>query len=568
MRTFIAGLLLWSVATSAVSAATKSASGPSSSPSTKAAATLPKNYDGFFTPIPNVPRESRSGIYAIWYTNDPAVLSLPFISGGQVMERWAPLEPKQGQYDWTALDAKLAELAKQNRNTTVQVNGNEKPLWMFDKIPYHPERISYQIQDKKGTLMFWHPLFEKTYLDFIAAFAKHIKESPYRKNVIGVRMNFNALGTEGMTVDQKYRSPDQWIVPEGATQGPAYSDALASAYHKKVMKAYIDNFDGVTTVLLRGGLNETAFKEYGDKIRSGKLAYFFTGASHKPSGPLPSFFEYCRRGLAFSYSEPYGDAWGNMGGRRIERDVPPASAIYWQTLLELHCGVSIIACYGNDLEMAYSGKIPIMFGAGAERPKVMPLPEEIAAAATQPQKVDEKLKQEFLDTFEFGAKYVGYHASPEIAPGAWVAMRQLEKYGNPKNEPIAGDCTFLMKRLADKSKPVTNVGDAGSRFYAYARVLPKSEKMTLVLDPLFAKSLTGKKAGLNVIYFDGSKGTLQIEASGQAFSIELKNSGGWQRASFEVPQASFGNAKDGGDIVVTAGPNEDVMLHMIEVTRE
>jgi len=525
-------------------------------------------YDGgFFTPTPNVQRDPRSGIYAIWYQNDPAVLSLPFISGGQVMEQWGKLEPKQGQYDWTALDEKLEELAKQNRNTTVQINGNEKPQWMFEKIPYHPQRISYQVQDHKGTLMFWHPLFQKTYLDFIAALAKHINESPYKKNVIGVRMNFNGLGTEGMTVSPQNRALSQWIVPKGATQGPAYTDALAREYHKKVMQAYIDNFNGVTTVLLRGGINDTLYQQYGEQIRSGKLAFFFTGASHKPSGPLPSFFAWCRQGLAFSYSEPYGDAWGNMGGRRIERDVPPASAIYWQTLLELNCGVSIIACYGNDLEMAYSGKIPVMFGAGANRPKVMPLPEEEGApalSASQPQKTDETLKQEFIDAFTFGAKYVGYHASPEQASGAWIAMRQLKQYGSPANKIISGDCTFLMKRLPDKSKPVEKIGDPSSRFYAYARLLPKGESMTLVLDPLFSKSLSGKDAKLSVRYFDNASGNFSVKAAGQTFSIPMKNTGKWELWESPIQKADFTSTQD--QLVITSG-QQDLTLHMVELTR-
>lgn len=43
------------------------------------------------------PPEDR-GLYALWYNNRnrEAILSLPFITGGQIIHQWRDLEPKTG----------------------------------------------------------------------------------------------------------------------------------------------------------------------------------------------------------------------------------------------------------------------------------------------------------------------------------------------------------------------------------------------------------------------------------------------------------------------------------------
>ncbi len=179
------------------------------------------------------------------------------------------------------------------------------------------------------------------------------------------------------------------------------------------------------------------------------------------------------------------------------------------------------------------------------------------------------LKDEFYKSFAFAAKYAGYHASPTVAPGAWIALRQMSKTDDRHStwDVISNDCTFLMKRLPDKTEAVKAAGPPEQRFSAYARKLPKGEAMQLALDPLFANSLLGKKATINVTYLDEGKGSVQLSGSGLNQSIDIKNTGRWQTASFDIPSASFDEDKDSPDITLTAGKDADVVLHMIEVTR-
>ncbi|GEM_PF-706920 len=519
---------------------------------------LPANWDGgFYIPPPSVPRDPRSGIYAVWYSDKPEVLNLPYVKGGQVMELWADLDKGNGQYDFSAIDQKLEELANRGFSTTIQVNGGKKPKWLFEKVPYFPLRdgkgFVYQVQDKQGTLMYWHPTFVQAYLDFIKAFAAHIKQSPHRDLILGVRMNFNAVGTEAMVCPEYARTQQGWIVPDGIDPGPfPWKPEYNTQYEEKVVEAWFREFDGVTKVFCRGTIDLQLKQKYKEQFDSGKAGWFWTGMMQKPQGfkgggPFHSFFLDCRSGKTLGYGEPFGDAWGYHGGRGGGRGMAPSAANYWLMLLDLHEGLSFLACYASDLQVALNGKGPTAKEGDVSR-----------------------LKDEFRKAFKFGAKYAGYHASPKESPGAWIALRQIEKTDDRHKifDVMSNDATFLMKRLADKSVPVEKIGSPDSRFSAYARKLPKGEVMHLALDPLFAQSLASKKAGLNVVYFDGNNGSINVQTSGHTFSIDLKNSGNWQTASFEIPSASFDDDKDSIDITLTAGEDADIVLHMIEITRE
>jgi len=157
-------------------AASSSASGPAFE-----VPPLPANWDGgFYAPAPNVEPHPLRGVYAIWYTNMEEVLDLPFLKGGQVMEQWATIEPEEGKYDFSAVDKKLDELATRGFSTTIQINGNNKPEWLFKKVPYYPVKFHAQVSDKHGTIMYWHPEFVKSYFNFVDAFAEYVKKSPHR----------------------------------------------------------------------------------------------------------------------------------------------------------------------------------------------------------------------------------------------------------------------------------------------------------------------------------------------------------------------------------------------------
>ncbi len=506
---------------------------------------MPSNWDGgFYVPSPDVEPDSNRGVYAIWTKDRDELLDLPFLKGGQAAEFWGNLESDEGIYDFSSLDQKLNELAKRNLATTIQVNGNTKPTWLFKKCPYMPKQFGAQVQDTSGTLAYWHPVHQKAYLDFLKAFAEHIRNSPHRQRIIGVRMNFNARGTEGIGIPASMQVRDQWIVPKGVEWVP-YSAKSDGEYESKIVDAFIKDFDGVTKVLVRGTVSGGFRERYREQIDSGKLGWFYTGMTAKPpANPAVNFFLDCRSGKTVGYGEPYADSWGYHGNGKPRHDIPAAMVQYWRVLTDLHLGLSFIAVYGDDLGVALDGQ--------------------------HPKKGDQsQLKEPINETLRFAAKYAGYHASPRVSPGAWIAFRQLRANDDRQKlwDAMCNDCTFLMKRLPGKT--IANkqtIGSPVERYGMSSRVLPAGESMQLMLDPLFAESIDGKSATLKIIYFDQNEGQLTVECSGEKHTVILGNSGQWKSASFAIPKAEFSKSVQ-AHILLTA-PEKNVTLHMVEVTRE
>jgi hypothetical protein len=93
------------------------------------------------TTIPgNLPVENR-GIYAIWYNNN-TVFSLPMIVGGQIVVQWGDIEKSKNVYDFSVVTSKILELRAMGKFTTLQINGNRKPDYLFDEVPWISEKLS------------------------------------------------------------------------------------------------------------------------------------------------------------------------------------------------------------------------------------------------------------------------------------------------------------------------------------------------------------------------------------------------------------------------------------------
>ena len=195
-----------------------------------------------------------------------------------------------------------------------------------------------------------------------------------------------------------------------------------------------------------------------------------------------------------------------------------------------------------------------------------PVADRVINQPAQPVNVekDSNLQEEFRAAFEFAAKYAGYHASPASSPGAWNAFRQTSKTDDRQNlnDVLNNDCTFLIKRLADKSKGIEKVGDKKSRYQGYARVLPAGESMRLVLDELFLNSLNGKKTVLNVTFFDKGEGEFTIDGLGQIFSVQLTDSNQWRTELFSLEKTDTESPE-----LVIKTKTTDVILHMVELQR-
>ncbi|MCL4401400.1 MAG: beta-galactosidase [Acidobacteria bacterium] len=466
--------------------------------------------------------DPNRGLFAIWI-NDPKVADLPFIKGGQVVVQWQDLEPAEGHYDFSKLDEQLAAMRKLGRAATVQVNGNLHPAYLFGKVPYIGKKLSIQVRDRQGTLAYWHPNYVQAYTALIAAYGRHLKASPYRSSVLGVRLNFNALGTEHVEIPVADRDGAHWVVPSGVTFGPAWNPKMADDYRELIVNTFIRDFMPGIRVFARNNMfAENVRPEWDRALKSGRMGLFHTSSEMEPrprSKQYDAFINYCRSGETTCYAESWADSWGRHGGKTDPRWCSPEQWNYWRMLVDLNCGVSFIAIYGADLSNVKNA--------------------------------------EFRAAFDFAALYVGYHASPSLAPGAWVAMRE----GNT----LKGDYSYLMKRVGDNMQPLEKAGPDDQRFGAWARLLANGKTAGFAMNGDFARSLEGHAATVNVIYLDRGRGSFATGCGGKKFTTVLADTGRWKTATFTLDRAAFQPAAGGAQITISA--DTDLTLHMVEVRR-
>lgn len=488
-----------------------------------------------------VPPTVHRGLYAIWYERLPEVLELPYITGAQVVAQWGDLESSEGRYDFSQLEAQMKLLHDQHKTFTVQVNGNRKPAWLFDHVPSLPEPLNVQVRDSRGTLMYWHPVFERTYVNFLRAYAAFLKQSPYRASLLGVRQNFNAIGTEHWRVPNNQIALSLWRAPPGANAGAPFAPALGRAYQTRVLAAFVKEFTPEIRVFVRNSIEPDLRRSYEHDFKTGLLGWFHTSSEMEPrkndGGQYRVFLDDCRTGKTLAYAEPWASAWGDHGGKADLRWCSPPQWNYWRLLCDLHCGVSFIACYANDLEVARSGRY-------------RPGKTTIDAA---------RFKDEFDAAFRFAAKYAGYHASPQVSPGAWVAFRE--------GDALTGDYTFLMQRQPDRTREVKKAGPDQQRFGAWARLLPRDQTMQFVLDDTYAASLATQSAELRVTYLDCVACSFEIGTAGRTFHAQCSDSGRWKTIAWEFPRPVFTKSDSGAHVSLRAN-GADLILHMVELTRK
>jgi hypothetical protein len=527
------------------------------------------------------------GVIAIWLQgaaiDREAILKLPVIKGGQVMVQWAEIEPEKGKYNFAALESQLAEYAQRKLPVTIQLNGNRKPRYLFSEVPYVKERAPavpafVQVQDREGTLMFWHPTHERAYVNCLVALRNYLLKSPYKSSIFGLRMNFNPFGTEGISIyplakAAEYAPKERWIQPFGLDRSIAYNgynkpDALD--YVRRIMRKHIELFNGVVPMFIRCTVDNEVLTEFSPYLENGTFGIFETGSCLAPFASKSEaqeewIYRYCKSGKTIAYAESFANAWGQHTIKDDLRFAPP-QAFYWRVLCDLHKGVSYIACYGSDLNMALSGTYQAT--ARTVDGKSVPISYSDRQSGFD-------YKHEFNESLMWADKYAGYHAKPEQAPGAWIAFRESDAMANAKNNYeklktpcFMGDYTYLMERLPDKSVGVTNVGPDNIRYGAYARRLPAKAAMHLKVDGRFLASLSQGACRVRVIYFDDTAGgVFTVSASGQAWNVPLHGSKAWETALFEVGTPAFEPRADGAQVAIGNG-DAPVCLHMVAIERK
>lgn len=507
------------------------------------------------------------GLYALWYknkVNENEFLEQPYMIGGQMVFQWKELAPEKNKFDFSKIAEELAKFGRKKMYTTIQINGNIKPEWLYEEVPYHPLKFSEQIRDPKGSIMYWHPTHRDAYINMLKAFADFLKTNENRKYLIGIRQNFNGFGTEHLTVKPTELDLKQWIIPEKNDQSieiKQWTRQLKNEYEEYVLDNYIKLFDGVINVFVRNTINESLEAKYKKQFLTGKLCWFHTSSEAEPHSSdverqYRIFYEDCRSGKTLAFAEPWASAWGHHG-KRDDRWCSPPKWFYWTLLLNLHSGVSFIGLYSSDMQVAIDGTYK---------------------SGDVDYKDGEKgtYKKEFTDAILFAKKYVGFHDKPKISPGAWVAFRENDSILANNNQSVNGhklsfitsDYNFLMERLSDKSygKNIKNVGPDDQRFGAWARVLPAKEQMNFRINQLFLESAKSKSISVSITYYDIKGKDFNVTINNTNHLVKCEGQDKWITKVIQIKDGML-KANDKNAHITIQNGAENIYLHMVEVTR-
>ena len=187
-------------------------------------------------------------------------------------------------------------------------------------------------------LQFWHPYFLEQYTGMLNAFSQHLSTAPYHARIAGVRMNWNAAGTEMCYVPPNHRDTGQWVSPpHGLTPAPPFNDTTQLSVERHIFHAHVNAFitaplpEKRTFLLVRNSLPDTLRNETialpngstgpaSDLFASGTAGWFHTSSEIEPrAGDLDqytTFLQYCKdTPTTACYAEPWASAWGDHGGK-------------------------------------------------------------------------------------------------------------------------------------------------------------------------------------------------------------------------------------------------------------
>ncbi len=496
------------------------------------------------SPLASRAQVPDAGVYSIWPGNDSQILNLDHVKGGQIFTNWKDLEPGNGVFDWARLDSDLALMNSLGVKASVQVNANmdDFPDWIFDSVahgtlvsrsgPNNPEIIYPQ---------FWDPLFLDHTKQFIDALAAHLKTSPYKDNVLLIRQNWNAVATEQYWLSSADQDPSLLTpTPSGHIYDVPYTDELAIAYSESIVdfhKVFLPEIPVAIRAFTKSGgwiaeNREANIPSHQNLVDDG---FWFYSTSTKPfeqnSELFAGYLEYTKPGLTVGYSENFANLTGLVDPD--DTSVSREQGAYWEALWNMHRGVSFLAYRGDDLAD------PALF-----------------------------------DTFEFANKYAGYHASPDVSPGAWIALRPAVINPNMQNRfpdyEWVDNYEFFISQVDPDNTSVglTQAGPFPAKESYWSRQTNATDRMEFILNSEFRDAISGKDLSIRVAYLDEGLDTWSLLYENAGGEINLgtvakMNTGLWKEAFFELSNADFIDSVK--DLILFSEADGDDIFHMIEL---
>lgn len=193
-------------------------------------------------------------------TYNPTALSNPNIRAVDVNMNWASVEPQQGMFNFGPADNEVAAWAKQRKKFTLIVryidetgiaHGTDCNIRQF--LPaWEIMRIQHFCDMDRRTIIpdYFGPTFEGDLKAYVKAIADHFAISPYRNNLLYVRIGLG-LGGEGfpLTPGGDYAFDKQRLESWG------YTPAAWAAWQKALLTYYKSVFPYTTIIYPVNGLD-------------------------------------------------------------------------------------------------------------------------------------------------------------------------------------------------------------------------------------------------------------------------------------------------------------------------
>lgn len=439
----------------------------------------------------------------------------------QIDLQWADIEPEEGVYNWTLPETLALSINASGRMAVYKINANVKPDWLYEKVPY--ANITWNPEQMDGkTAMYWHPAYVAALERRIAAQAEWLATSPHGHLYSYVRQTWAAIGEEGLGIPTgkgasvaALRDGKNWIVPSGcapksACDPPPSYDAGSNssftsptdvAYLAAIGDAWLAGFNRTATpewhgvLLLRANGYDTRWVNISaEMMASGGFGWFHTGAGMTATQCFNQTFRYApfRRDCLHEHGVVcFAESCGmsNFAGPGPKKTAALKAAnfsriqgAYWELLSDMASGIHVSGVHSSTFLNPFMAQ------------------------------------RNFAEMYAWCDAYIGLHASPWFAPGAWIAFRP-DMYEGMTPATAIGDYSFLMQRLNATQGGDTSVGqvkcgtsweegNASTPWGAWCRSLPAGGSISLALDPVlaqtFVRGATNGTATVRLVYSDDS----------------------------------------------------------------
>src|SRR6266568_1359105 len=197
-------------------------------------------------PTPTPTSHAFKGIYNFG-SNGSSLATNPSIAGTYLGYAWAQLEPQQGQFNWTQLDADMKPWLDNGKNIILRVSPSGWTKWKTPPLKSWTPPWVYSLgvqsvteDDQAIKPQYWAPAFLQAYSAFVTALATRYDGNPH---LICVEIG---VGDGGETKPDTRNNPKRLAM----WQKIGYTDAVWWDTIQKIIKIYQQSFKQTPLALM------------------------------------------------------------------------------------------------------------------------------------------------------------------------------------------------------------------------------------------------------------------------------------------------------------------------------